>query len=73
MGNIKQNVPSFYDHKQNNIYSPISTVAHSSMNSFIQKIMIVYLLYAGTLGDTGEAEVNRVDMVPDITKLKFSW
>lgn len=35
--------------------------------------MIAYLLYAGILVGTGEAEVNKVDMVPDISKLKFSW
>lgn len=40
------------------------TVVHSSMNSLIPKIMIGYLLYAGTLVGAGEAEVNAVDMTP---------
>lgn len=34
------------------------------MNSLIQKITIVYLLYAGTLVGAGEAEVSIVDMIP---------
>lgn len=58
MGNTEQNIYSFYNY--NNIYSPISTVAHSSINSFIQKM----IMCAGALVSAGETGVSTVNMIP---------
>lgn len=38
-------------------------VAHSSINSFIQKTMLRHLLHAGTLVGAEETEVSAVDRI----------
>lgn len=52
------------NYKSNDISSSVPTVVHSSVNSFIEKIMIVYPLCAGVLVGSGETKVNMADVIP---------